>query len=93
VYTGKNIQVTFDSVDCIKGHAFVFPNKIIPPYYYVRQGKQRSEVLFTVVPTHFLYRDDWPSMDTKELSIQKSEYDIEQDPETRAQMFRDLIED
>ena len=93
MYTGGNIQLTFDSVDCIKGHALVFPNKIVPPYYYVRQGKQRSEVILTVVPTHFLYRDDWPGMDTGELSTQKSEYDIEQDPETRAQMFRDLIED
>ena len=92
-YTGKKVQVTFDSVDCIRAPAFVFPNKIIDDYYYVQGGGARSEVVFTVVPIHFLHRDDWPSMDTAELTIQKSEYDLERDDEKKESMLRKLMVD
>ena len=92
-YTGKNVLLTFDSVDCIRAPAFVFPNKISDDYYYLRAGVARSEVVFTVVPNQFLHRDDWPSMDSEELSIQKSEYDIERNDERKKELLRKLMED
>ena len=92
-YMGKNILLSFDCVDCIRASAFVFPNKIIDDYYYLKAGVARSEVVFTVVPIHFLHRDDWPSMDSEELSIQKSQYDIEKNDERKAQLLRKLMED
>ena len=92
-YTGKNVLLTFDSVDCICAPAFVFPNKISDDYYYLRAGVARSEVVFTVVPNQFLHRDDWPSMDSEELRIQKSEYDIARNDERKEELLRKLMED
>ena len=71
---------------------FVFPNKIKDEYYYLKAGVARARVVFTVVPVHFLHRDDWPSMDSEELSIQESEYDIERNPVRKAELIRGLIE-
>ena len=92
-YTGKNVLLTFDSVDCIRAPAFVFPNKITDDYYYLRAGVARSKVVFTLVPNQFLHRDDWPGMDSEELSIQKSEYDIEMNDERKKELLKKLMED
>jgi len=90
-YTGKNISLTFDTVDSIMNTAFVYPNKILEKNFYIKQPKAHSEVVFTLLPIHFFQRDNWTMMDTKELRIQRSPYDLATDSKDKADLLLHLM--
>ena len=90
-YTGKGLSITFDTVDSIKNAAFVYPNKILEKHYYVKTPKEHSEVVFTTVPVQFFYRDDWTRMDSEELIIHKSAFDLVKHPTGKDYLLLDLM--
>ena len=49
-----------------------------------------SEVVFTTLPIHFFQRDNWASMETKELRVQRSQYDLAS-PQEKADLLNDLM--
>jgi hypothetical protein len=68
------MKLTFDAVDSIIKPAFVVPLNLDVDSVFEKK-KSSKEVIVLEIPVQFLTRDNWKSMDDKQIVIKKSAYD------------------